>query len=96
MTFSDGTTLVIDLPEAGTSGSLGAVDFAGFTDAGSSISSVTVVAGSPELGYDYIGVDDVSYQSAPANTVTPEPDFIVLILTGCLSLAAGIRRRYRV
>lgn len=93
VTFSDGTTQVIDLPEAGTSGSVGAVDFVGFTDAGRSISSVTVVAGNPELGYDYIGVDDVSYQSAPVSTVTPEPDSIVLVLTGCLSLAAGMRRR---
>jgi hypothetical protein len=91
--FSDGTTQVIDLPEAGTSGSIGAVDYVGFTDAGRSISSITINAGNSEEGADYIGVDDVSYQSAPTTTVTPEPDSIVLVLTGCLSLAAGIRRR---
>jgi hypothetical protein len=94
VTFSDGTTQVIDLPEAGTSGSVGAVDFVGFTDAGQSISSVTINAGNFEQGADFIGVDDVSYQSAP--TPTPEPDSIVLVLTGCLGVAAGVRRRFSV
>jgi hypothetical protein len=93
ITFSDGTTQVIDLPETGTSNSVGAVDFVGFTDAGKYISSVTINAGSFETGADFIGVDDVSYQSVPTSSVTPEPDSIVLMLTGCVGLAAGIRRR---
>jgi hypothetical protein len=95
ITFSDGTSEFIDVPESGTSGSVGAVDFVGFTDAGKSISSITIDAGSANTGADYIGIDDVSYQSATNTTssVTPEPDSIVLVLTGCLGLAAGIRRR---
>jgi hypothetical protein len=80
--FSDGTSTTILIPEAGTSSGVGAVDFVGFTDAGKSISSVTVFAGN--TGFDDIGVDDVSYQSAASPT--PEPGSVVLMLTGCLAL----------
>jgi hypothetical protein len=52
--------------------------FVGFTDAGRSITSVTINAGTN--AWDAIGVDDVQYQSA--NTV-PEPASIALLLTGC-------------
>jgi len=96
ITFSDGTTQTIYLPESGTSGSVGAVDFVGFTDAGKSISSVTINAGSYEAGYDDIGVDDVSYESAPSTAPTPEPDSIILMLTGGLGVAGAIRRRLSV
>lgn len=96
VTFSDGTTQVIDLPEAGTSGSVGAVDFVGFTDAGKYISSVTINAGNYQDGADYIGVDDVSYQSAASTAPTPEPDSIILMLTGGLGVAGAIRRRLSV
>jgi hypothetical protein len=94
ITFSDGTSELISIPEAGTSGSIGALDFVGFTDAGKFITSVTINAGNANTGADYIGIDDVTYQSAPNTTVTPEPDSIVLVLTGCLGLATGIRRRW--
>jgi hypothetical protein len=96
VTFSDGTSESISIPGAGTTGSIGALDFVGFTDAGKSITSVTInagIPGNPDAGYDDIGVDDVSYQSAATSTVTPEPDSIVLVLTGCLGLAAAVRRR---
>jgi hypothetical protein len=94
VTFSDGTSQTLDIPGAGTSGSVGAEDFVGFTDAGKSISKITINAGSFLAGYDDIGIDDVRYQSGPVSSVTPEPDSIVLMLTGCLGLAAGIRRRW--
>ena len=96
VTFSDGTTQVINVPDAGTSDSVGAVDFVGFTDAGKSISSVTINAGSYEEGYDDIGVDDVSYQSAPSTAPTPEPGSIILLLTGGLGVAGAVRRRLSV
>jgi hypothetical protein len=93
VTFSDGTSESISIPGAGTTSSIGALDFVGFTDAGESISSITINTGSNAAGFDDIGIDDVSYQSA-ANSAVPEPDSIALMLTGCLGLAAGIRRRW--
>jgi hypothetical protein len=79
-TFSDGTSQTINVPETGTSGSVGELVFVGFTDVGRSITSITVNAGTS--GFDAIGVDDVRYQSA-ASTV-PEPASIALVLTGSL------------
>ncbi len=95
ITFSDGTSETIAMPETGTSGSIGALDFVGFTDAGKSISSITLNAGNANTGADYIGIDDVSYQSfASTNSAVPEPDSIALMLTGGLGLAAALRRRW--
>jgi hypothetical protein len=97
VTFSDGTSESISIPGVGTSSSVGALDYVGFTDAGKSITSITInagIPGDPNAGFDDIGVDDVSYQSGPLSATTPEPDSIVLMLTGCLGLAAGIRRRW--
>jgi len=67
------------------------VDFVGFTDAGASITSVSINAG---VGYgDYIGVDDVNYQVVS----TPEPGSLALSLTGILAIGCGrLRRRRRV
>jgi hypothetical protein len=97
ITFSDGTSESISIPGVGTSGSIGALDFVGFTDAGKSITSITInagIPGDPGAGFDDIGVDDVSYESAASTPTVPEPDSIALMLTGCLGLAAGIRRRW--
>jgi hypothetical protein len=77
-TFSDGTSQTINVPEAGTSPNVGELAFVGFTDAGKSITSVTVNAGTN--AFDDIGVDDVRFQSAVA---TPEPNSAVSLLTGC-------------
>jgi len=91
--FSDGTSETINVPGTGTTNSVGALDFVGFTDAGKSITSVTINAGPPGGGgADYIGIDDVSYQSAPL-ALAPEPSSIALALTAGLALALRYRRR---
>jgi hypothetical protein len=53
--------------------------FVGFTDAGTSITSVAVNAG--RNAFDDIGVDDVRLQSAAV--AASEPNFAVSLLTGC-------------
>ena len=94
ITFSDATSQTIDIP--GTdSGSSGAVDFVGFTDAGASITSVSINSGvvGPGGYGDYIGVDDVNFQV----TTTPEPGSFALVLTGILAIGCErLRRRRRV
>ncbi len=47
ITFNDGTSQTIDIPGTGTTSSIGAAAFVGFTDAGKLITSVTVNAGIP-------------------------------------------------
>jgi hypothetical protein len=97
VTFSDGTTQTINVPNAGTDGNNGALDFVGFTDAGKLITSVTINAGQAgpgaSGGEDEIGVDDVRYQSAPLNTsAVPEPGSLTLVFSGFASLGMGYRR----
>jgi len=91
ITFSDGSSQTIDVPEAGTSSSIGELVFVGFTDAGKSISSVTVNAGTN--AFDDIGVDDVRYQSA--TSTVPEPGSMALLLIPCLIVLALKVRRLR-
>jgi len=93
ITFSDGTTETIDVPGTGTSDSVGAVSFLGFTDPGKLITSVTINAGNVNTGADYIGVDDVRYQ-VPGVPGVPEPTSTALLLVGCafiLALAYRLR-----
>jgi hypothetical protein len=90
ITFNDGSSETIDVPEAGTSSSIGELAFVGFTDAGKSITSVTINAGTN--GFDAIGVDDVRYQSAAVSGV-PEPGSVVLLLTICLLALVPLARR---
>ena len=47
ITFNDGSTETINVPNANTDGSDGATDFVGFTDAGTAISSITITSGVP-------------------------------------------------
>ncbi len=88
ITFSDGTSETINVP--GVTDGTGSVDFVGFTDPGKSISSVTIASGANGYG-DYIGIDDVSYSAA--GTVTPEPDSVVLMLTGCMAFGLLMWKR---
>jgi hypothetical protein len=88
--FSDGTSQVLNIPEDGTSGSIGALDFVGFTDAGASISSVTIFAGNN--GFDDIGVDDVLFGPVASTTPVPEPFTLSLFGAGVVG-AAALRRR---
>lgn len=92
VTFSDGTTQTINVPGAGTTSSKGALDFVGFTDAGKSISSVTISA-SNQFGADEIGVDDVRYQSLSTSPV-PEPSSLMLMFSGIAAFGAGYRRLF--
>lgn len=89
ITFSDGSSQTIDVPEAGTSSSVGELVFVGFTDAGKSISSVTIDAGTN--GFDAIGVDDVRYQSSASPV--PEPSSVVLLLAVLMFGLRSLRKR---
>jgi hypothetical protein len=94
ITFSDGTSETIGIPETGTSGSVGALDFVGFTDAGKSITSITLNAGSASVGGDYMGVDDVRFLTTPTATGAPEPSSIGMAVSGLAALGfVGLRRR---
>ncbi len=98
VTFNDGTTESIAVPGSGTSSSIGEVAFVGFTDAGRSITSITInagIPGNPNAGYDAIGVDDVRYQVA-SSVAVPEPASITLCgMAALLGWAAARVRRVR-
>jgi hypothetical protein len=89
ITFSDGTTEVIDAPETGTGSGTGSVDFVGFTDAGKSISSVTITSDTNGVGTDYIGIDDVEYQTSTA----PEPASMGLVSGALVGLLLVYRAK---
>jgi hypothetical protein len=91
ITFSDGTSQSLLIPGVGTSGSVGALAFAGFTDPGKQISSITINTGSQDAGWDDIGVDDVRFASAGSGT--PEPAAWALMLLGFGGIGAAIRGR---
>jgi MYXO-CTERM domain-containing protein len=92
--FSDGTSVSILLPGSGTSSTAGALDFVGFVDPGKAISSITINAGNPAAGEDFIGIDDVRYQSGVRSvTGAPEPGSFALLAVGGLAIAAAVRRR---
>ena len=93
--FSDGSSETSTIPEVGTSGGIGALDFVGFTDVGKSITSITIDAGTPaDPGADYIGVDDVRFLTVPAViTPAPEPSSIGLTVSSSVALALVLLRR---
>ena len=90
-TFSDGTSETVSIPGDNTNANVGSLDFVGFTDAGKSITSVTI-NGSNANGADEFGVDDVRYQSAAVVAPVPEPGSLMLVFSGCASLGMGWRR----
>lgn len=80
MTFSDGTSQSVDIPNPGFDGG---TTFVGFTDAGKSIASITI-----NVNNDIVGVDDVRYVTDPVS----EPASLAL-LGGALAGLALTRRR---
>jgi hypothetical protein len=96
ITFNDGTSQTVNILAPGTTSSLGATVFVGFTDAGKSITSITInagIPGNPGAGFDDIGVDDVRFQSAPP--AVPEPSSLALLSLGGLTLAGWRRWKKR-
>ena len=91
VSFSDGTSQAITLKGAGTTSSIGEIAYIGFTDAGKSITSITITAQGGGF-YDAIGVDDVSFQAA-----VPEPASLALVgIAGVVGLVLARVRRCRV
>ena len=82
ITFSDGTSQLIDIPNPGFDG--GTI-FVGFTDAGTSIASVTI-----NVNNDIAGVDDVRYVTDPVL----EPASLALLGGALAGLALTRRREY--
>jgi PEP-CTERM motif len=80
ITFSDGTSESVSIPNPGFSGGTA---FVGFMDAGKSIASVTI-----NVNNDIVGVDDVRYIASSV----PEPTSLAL-LGGALAGLALARRR---
>jgi PEP-CTERM motif len=77
--FNDGTSESLNLPINVNGGA----SFFGFTDAGASISSITI----SNISNDAWGIDDVQFDA------TPEPSSILLFGTGALCLAGMLRRK---
>ena len=92
VTFSDGTSQSFLVPASGTTNSVGALSFFGFTDVGKAISSITVNAGSPPSGSDFIGVDDVRFATASLVAGVPEPGTWLLMIVGFGAAGLALRR----
>lgn len=90
VSFSDGTSQVLDIPMTGTGPGTGGLAFLGFTDVGKSITSVTVTAGIN--GGDFIGVDDVRFASDVSSTV-PEPAEWAMLVCGFGVIGGAMRRK---
>jgi hypothetical protein len=90
ITFSDGSSQSVPIPNPGIAN--GGMSFVGFTDAGKSISAVTINA-EPSDGPDIISMDDVRFGTG-AVVAAPEPASVTLLALGVSGLALrGLRRR---
>jgi hypothetical protein len=76
ITFFDGSSQVIDIPEISSG-----ISFVGFTDVGKDIASISI-----NVSNDIVGVDDVRFGRA-SNDVVPEP--ATLFVWSGLGLAAA-------
>jgi hypothetical protein len=87
-TFWDGGSQTVNIPNLS-----GGIAFVGFTDAGKSISSLTI-----DVHHDIVGVDDVRFVKAPQRPGgnVPEPGSIAFLIgVGATGGLAGIRRLRR-
>ena len=90
--FSDGTSQSISIPQ-GTATSNGGVSFAGFTDQGKAITSITITASAPGF-YDAIGIDDVRFvPTAPVPEASTTASFGLLLALGLGGLVAAKRKK---
>jgi len=83
--FLDGSTLTYNMP-AGNSA--GGTLFFGLTEFGSSITSISYFAGSPDT--DAVGIDDLRYGTA---SVIPVPAAVWLFGTALIGFVGYSRRR---
>jgi hypothetical protein len=87
--FTDGSSQSLPITKGSVSG--GGVQFFGFSDVGTSITSVTFNSAGPFSTRDIVGFDDVQFAPTAA---TPEP--ATLAVFGALAAGAfGLRRRVK-
>lgn len=88
LTYIDGSTTTLTLPTASLAS--GGTSFFGFTDFGRSITSISYFTGT---GGDFVGVDDIRYQTAGVTaTPIPLPASLPLLLAGFGALSL-VRRK---
>ena len=91
ITFNDGSSQSIALTGNGTSNNVGETAFLGFTDAGKFITGITITAGNAN-GSDFIGADDVRFQTGPTGNA-PEPATLALLGLGLAGLCFSRRKQ---